>query len=81
MSEFKPDWRSPPGDTLRDWMEERGVSVSDLAVKCFLSDKEMLRLLKGDLALDYSIALRLSKVVGATPDFWIQREKHYREPK
>lgn len=80
-SEFKPDWRSPPGDTIKDWMEERGISAHDLAVRCYMSEKEMLRLLSGELVLDFSIALKLATVLGATPDFWIQRERHYREPK
>jgi plasmid maintenance system antidote protein VapI len=73
---FKP---SPPGDTIRDICQERGISRSKLGKMLRLSNNSILQLLDGSLNIDNDLAYCLSKVLGSSSTFWINREKQYRE--
>ena len=70
---------SPPGDTIRDIMEERGITRFKLGKMLAISDQNVLDLLDGKFPIDNDMACRLSEVLGSTPDFWENREKQYRD--
>ena len=78
---FNPDWRSPPGDTVLDWMEEHAISKEKFAQETLLSVSDVEQLLSGELLIDFDIACRLATEIGGTPNFWLERERRYREPK
>lgn len=71
--EFKPDWVSPPGDTIAEIMEERGVCQAYLGA-LLVSD-----LLSGELPIGEALAARLEETVGCPAQFWLNREAQYRE--
>lgn len=73
---FQP---SPPGDTIKDIMEERGISRFKLGKLLDISDDAVLKLLSGDFLIDNDMAYRLSGTLGSTPGFWENRERQYRE--
>ncbi len=76
---FEPDWVSPPGDTIRDLMEEYGWSETELAARLRYSVQHVRRLLDGEAVITKNAAVRLARVLGSTSRFWLAREALYRE--
>ena len=74
-NEYEPDWVSPPGDTIRDALEESNCPLS----RPQMTDAQFEDLLSGKLEIDDSLAQALSDLYGPTKDFWINRERQYRE--
>jgi len=73
---FQP---SPPGDTIKDIMEERGISCFKLGKLLDIREKQVSKLLSGVYLIDNDMVYRLSDVLGSTPEFWENRERQYRE--
>ena len=76
---FRPDWVSPPGDTILDLFEERGWTQANLAARLGFSQMHVSQLIEGEVPLTEETALRLGQVLGAGVDFWLTREARYRE--
>ncbi len=76
---FLPEWASPPGATIKDLLEERGRSVGDFAREIGWPNYYTEQLLDGSLPITEEIASSLSKVLGATTNFWLSREQQFRE--
>ncbi|MEX2515439.1 MAG: HigA family addiction module antitoxin [Gammaproteobacteria bacterium] len=74
---FRPDWVSPPGETIADLLEERGWSQADLASRLGYSTKHVSQLINGKVPLTEDTALRLERVLGSTAGFWLAREAEY----
>lgn len=75
---FAPDWISPPGDTVLDLLEERGWTQAELATRLGYSAKHVNQMIRGKAPLTESTALRLERVLGGSPGFWLAREARYR---
>ncbi len=78
--EFDPDWRSPPGDTIRDIMEERGICLHDLADQLQWTVGELEDVLAGVAHIGRGAAPKLAQILGGTAEFWLSREAEYRRP-
>lgn len=76
---FQPNWASAPGVTISRILRERSVSVDEFTKQMECSDQHVADLLKGQRAIDKKIANQLVLVLGASIDFWIKRERIYRE--
>ena len=72
------DWALPPGETLLELLEERGMSQRDLARRTGLSPKHVNKLLHGLVPLSADVAVRLERVTGLPANFWNRREANYR---
>jgi len=70
---------SCPGDTLKEIMEDRGWNVRMLAERLGLSGNMTWRLLKGDKKITQDLAGKLEEVTKVPKEFWVNREKLYRE--
>ncbi len=79
MNEFKPNWVSAPGDTIRDLLLERRWRDSDTAPLLGMDLREFEDLLSGKMRIDRGIASLLASTFGSTVEFWLTREEHYRE--
>lgn len=77
--EFKPDWFSPPGDTILQLINERGISVRDFSEQLNFSVESAERLISGRIAVTRDIAQALTDVFGGSQNFWLNRERDYRE--
>ena len=77
---FEPDWRSPPGDTILEMLETRGLSADDAAANLGLSLEDVGRLFAGDLVISSDLAAKLSVYLGASQQFWLNRDAQFREP-
>lgn len=76
---YRPDEVSPPGETLRDVLEERGVSQADLALRMGRPQKTISEIINGKAAITPDTALGFELVLGIPAAFWLTRESAYRE--
>lgn len=67
-----------PGDFIREvYLEPFGISSRQLASSLGVSPSTLSRLLKGDSGISPEMALRLSKVLGRTPESWLALQDIY----
>lgn len=78
-NEYAPDVVSPPGETLLEMLEERGMSQADLADRTGRPKKTINEIVKGKATITPATALQLERVLGVPASFWNDREQHYRE--
>jgi Zn-dependent peptidase ImmA (M78 family)/plasmid maintenance system antidote protein VapI len=76
---FQPDWVSAPGETIRDILEQKKMSVHDFAQGIGKTLEQAGRLLAGWEPVTPETALKLQSVLGGSTTFWTTREKTYRE--
>lgn len=76
---FQPDWISPPGNTIADLLGKRKIAIRSFAERMNFTLSEANRLIEGTSIITQETAERLSDYLGASRDFWIKRERHYRE--
>src|ERR1700759_2455420 len=72
------DYAVPPGATLRELLEEQGLSQRDLARRADLSPKHVNKLLQGLVPLSADVAVRLERVTGTPARLWNRPEADYR---
>lgn len=77
-NEFNPDWVSPPGDTIEDILKEKGMCWGELIHHMDI-DGETWGLHDGSTVIDHEVAVKLAEILGGTVEFWLAREKRYRE--
>ena len=75
---FEPDWLSPPGETIRDLIDERRLTLAEFARQIGCSSKDATELLRGRASVTPEIAQKLATVLGSSPRFWLARESQYR---
>lgn len=76
---FTPDYNRPPGTTIRDLIEDRKMSATQLSELTGLSQETVEQLLTGNVLLTDDIATRLETALGVSASFWVRREAMYRE--
>ena len=67
---------SHPGEMLReDFLPDYGLTVSGLADALGVSRQTINELLRGRRAVTPEMALRLSRLFGNSPDFWLNAQR------
>ena len=74
---FAPDYISPPGETLEDVLDDRGMTQAELAERTGLSRKTVNEIIKGKAPITPETALHLEHVFGIPARFWNAREHQY----
>lgn len=69
----------PPGATIKEQLEERGMSQKEFAFRVGMSEKHISHLINGDVQLTSDMAYRLEMVLGLPARFWSNLEAIYRE--
>jgi len=75
----RPRERRPihPGEMLReDFLPEYGLSVTALAAAAGVSRQSMNELLRERRAVTPEMALRLGKLFGNSPEFWLNLQRN-----
>jgi HTH-type transcriptional regulator / antitoxin HigA len=75
---FQPNWASPPGNTIKDILSERKISISGFAEKIGENSNYVYKLIDGKISIDIKVAVQLMNTLGASKDFWLKREREYR---
>lgn len=76
---FRPDWSSPPGDTIAAILAERGLTRGDFALAIDWKVDEVDDLICGNVEISAKLAGQLANVLGSKASFWSKRESHYRQ--
>ena len=76
---WEPAEVSPPGETLLELIEERGIAQSELARRMGRPVNAINEIVLGAKEITEDTALELERVLGAPAHFWLSRESRYRE--
>ena len=76
---YEPTEVSPPGDTLRDLMEERELSQAELSRRLGRPTQAINEILAGKKEITEDTAIELERVLQVPAHFWLTREAQYRE--
>ena len=76
---FAPQWASPPGETIADFLVARGWTPTELATRLEESTTAVEQLLSGAMPITVGLARRLNQVIGSSVSFWLARDLQYRE--
>ena len=70
---------TPPGATIKEQLNDRGMSQKEFAARMDMSEKHISKLITGDVPLTPKTAVRLEMVLGIPAMFWNNLESIYRE--
>ena len=76
---FDPDWTSPPGDTIMDILDSKGMSIEDLAELTDSTPDAIQTIVQGRVAITIAIARDLERALGSSREFWISRDFQFRQ--
>lgn len=76
---YQPAEVSPPGDTLRDLMEERDLTQAELSRRLGRPTQAVNEILAGKKEITEDTAIELERVLQVPAHFWLNREAQYRE--
>lgn len=76
---YEPDYAVPPGITLKETLEMKGLSQADLALRTGLAEKTISQIINGVAPITYETADKLELVLDIPARFWNRRELDYRE--
>lgn len=62
---------------LEEYLKPYSISGRDLAAKLKVAPSTVSRLLKAEIGLSADMALRLSVVLGGSPESWMNMQKNY----
>lgn len=66
-----------PGEVLRDELEELEMSARALAEELSVPNNRVTAILNGQRGISADTALRLSRYLGTSPEFWLNLQKTY----
>lgn len=78
-SEYHPTSVSPPGTTLKDALEEIGLTQSELATRMGRPIKTISEIINGKASITPETAAQLELVLGISAEFWNSREYKYQD--
>ena len=76
---YTPAVVSPPGSTLAELIEERGIAQAELARRMSRPLNAVNEIVLGTKEITEDTALELERVLGTPAHFWLAREARYRE--
>src|ERR1035441_6613741 len=76
---FAPMWASPPGRTIQTRLDELGLDVPEFAERLGTPVMVARGLLDGNETITVDVARRLSRIIGASAEFWVTRDCQYRD--
>jgi HTH-type transcriptional regulator/antitoxin HigA len=78
MTGFRPDYAVPPGETLVEVLEAKGISQSELAERTGRPKKTINEIANGKAAITPETAIQFERVLGVPAVFWNSLEQNYR---
>lgn len=78
-NQYIPDHVSPPGETLEEVLDERGMSQVELGRRIGMTRKHVKQMIDGMAPITPKTALKLERVLRIPSRFWNNREQQYRD--
>ncbi len=66
-----------PGAVLKDELEERGITQTQLARHIGVLPKTINEICRGKRGISAEMAVQLSRALGASPAFWLNLQKNW----
>ncbi len=67
---------TPPGATIKEQLNDRGMSQKEFAARMDMSEKHISKLINGDVQLTPEVSVRLEMVLGVPAKFWNNLEAY-----
>lgn len=74
---FNPDFAVPPGYTLKEVLDDRGMTQKDLSKRTEVTEKHITNIIKGVARISPKFATELEKVLNISARFWLNLEANY----
>ncbi len=74
---YEPEHALPPGETLQEVLDDRGMTQSDLATRTGLSTKHINQIIKGIAPVTAETTILLERVTGVPAVAWANLESAY----
>ena len=71
----------PPGDMLREKIEEIGMSIKEFALRCGKPEPVILAVLQGKSSLTSEMAILFEKILGIPAHLWLNLQSQFDESK
>ena len=75
---FDPDWCIHPGTTIAEFMKESSLDHPAMLLRTGITGEQLEGLLSGQLEIDPALASALSRGTGASAQFWLNLDHHFR---
>lgn len=66
-----------PGKVLKDELDELNLSQTDLAKHIGVLPKTINEICRGKRGISASMAMKLSRAIGASPQFWLNLQNNW----
>lgn len=76
---YTPDYAVAPGATLKEILDGKGISQTDLAMRAGIAEKTVSQIINGIAPISYETAEKFELVLSVPARYWNQRELAYRE--
>ena len=80
-NQYRPSAVTPPGDTLADLIDERGIKQAELATRMGVTPKFINELVASKVSITPTTALALERALDVPADFWLARDARFQEAK
>ncbi len=74
---FCPDYAVPPGETIREFLEELGIAQAELARRMGRPESTISQIINARKRIEPETALQLECALGMTAGFWARLEANY----
>lgn len=78
-NEYQPDVLEHPGMTLRDYIEDAGMSVAEFTKRTGWTEPHVHKILNGTSRISHEFALVLEKIFNVPARFWNNMQNQYDE--
>jgi addiction module HigA family antidote len=79
QNEYRPDYVSPPGETLLETLEAIGMPQTELAKRMGRPVKTINEIIRNKASITAETALQLEQVLRIPASFWLNLEQQYQE--
>jgi HTH-type transcriptional regulator/antitoxin HigA len=76
---FAPNYAVAAGETIAEWLEERGMTQAELSARINMSEKALSQIISGTAPLTRATAIKLEPVTGIRSRTWNNLEARYQE--
>ena len=78
-NEYIPQTATHPGVTLKERLEELGMSQKEFAVRTTKPEQTIVKVINGESSLTPDMAVQFESVLGIPANFWLKRQQNYDE--
>lgn len=75
--EYTTDIVFSPGEIIQDKLKELGMTQVEFAERLGMTPKNVNGIIKGKVSITLNTSIKISRVIGGSPDYWKRMEEYY----